>query len=402
MNSSKDNINKVLESGKGSDNEPKPVNSKKTRKRMPVWMLVATDILLAAFCLGIFSLYEIVLPHKLKSEALVVASAKDMQDNNFELPSFDNEDSQAVNASGNVTNTPDKDNSTGQTTDSTSTDKPSRRARTGDFTNYSNTGTDNLSADDADSEAFSAKEKVITEINSYQSDKLQFTTDKIEIGSGNDKITYYLSDIYVTNVKYLKTAFASGTYGKNMTDSAANMAVGNNALLAISGDYYGNSENSVVIRNGILYRSTGNDADVCVIFTDGTMKTYAPEDFDADEVISQGAWQAWTFGPALLDASGNIPDSFNTTDYLYENHPRSAIGYVEPGHFVFVVVDGRSPGYSRGANVNELAQIMIDAGCVAAYNLDGGKSASMVYDGEYVNVPAQGGRDISDIIYLGE
>jgi exopolysaccharide biosynthesis protein len=180
------------------------------------------------------------------------------------------------------------------------------------------------------------------------------------------------------------------------------MAIENKALLAISGDYYGNSEISVVIRNGVLYRSSGNDADVCVLFTDGTMKTYSPEAFDADKLIDQGAWQAWTFGPALLDGNGNILDSFNTTDYIYSENPRCSIGYVAPGHYKFVVVDGRNPGYSKGASLNELAQIMVDEGCMTAYNLDGGKSASMVYDGAYVNQPAQGGRNISDIIYLGE
>lgn len=45
---------------------------------------------------------------------------------------------------------------------------------------------------------------------------------------------------------------------------------------------------------------------------------------------------------------------------------------------------------------------MKDAGCMTAYNLDGGKSAGMVYQGEYVNRSALGGRTISDTIYIGE
>ena len=44
------------------------------------------------------------------------------------------------------------------------------------------------------------------------------------------------------------------------------MAVENNALFAINGDFYGNSERSIVIRNGIKYRDDVNDADVCVLF----------------------------------------------------------------------------------------------------------------------------------------
>jgi exopolysaccharide biosynthesis protein len=180
------------------------------------------------------------------------------------------------------------------------------------------------------------------------------------------------------------------------------MAEENNALLAISGDYYGNGEDGVVIRNGVLYRSDVNEADVCVLFSNGTMKTYSPEDFDADEVIAEGAWQAWTFGPQLLDGSGNILSSFNTTSYINGTNPRCAMGYVSEGHYVFVVVDGRDEGYSKGVTLSELAQIMADTGCKTAYNLDGGKSAAMVYNGDYVNQPADGGRAISDIIYIGE
>ena len=139
---------------------------------------------------------------------------------------------------------------------------------------------------------------------------------------------------------------------------------------------------------------------ICVLFTNGTMKTYAPDEFDADEVIAQSAWQAWTFGPQLLDGKGNILSSFNTTTYLNSTNPRCAIGYITQGHYVFVVVDGREEGYSKGVTLSELAQIMVDAGCNSAYNLDGGKSAAMVYQGEYVNQPADGGRTVSDIVYI--
>lgn len=350
-------------------------------RRMPVWLLMITDILLAAVCIGALLVYQLVLPQRLASEQLVVATAADSEACVFALPDQSNK--------GNDSNTaPDKSNS--------------RRQGHGKITNYSNTDTDHITSDISEGEALHNLKKNITEVNTYKSDHIEFTTNKIELGTYENKITYYISDIYVTSVKYLRTAFALDTFGKNLTGFSADIAKENNALLAISGDYYGNSESSFVIRNGVLYRNARNDADVCVLFTDGTMKTYSPKEFDADTVIAQGAWQAWTFGPALLDGYGNMPDYFNTTDYLYGDQPRTAIGYAAPGHYVFAVVDGRSPGYSRGATLNELAQLMQDAGCVAAYNLDGGKSSSMVYKSNYVNIPYQGGREISDIIFIGE
>ncbi len=239
-------------------------------------------------------------------------------------------------------------------------------------------------------------------VASERNDTADVTVKKCTFGSGEDTVTYYLADIYVTSATQIKTAFANGSYGKNIRSNVDEMAKENNAVLAVSGDYYGNSEDGIVIRNGTLYRDNTTNADICVLFTDGTMKTYSPSEFNADEVIAAGAWQAWTFGPALLDGNGNIPDTFNTNSYIYGNNPRCAIGMIAPGHYVFVVVDGRNKGYSKGVDLTALAEIMADAGCTCAYNLDGGNSSAMYFGDGYISEPSGGGREISDIIYIGQ
>ena len=71
------------------------------------------------------------------------------------------------------------------------------------------------------------------------------------------------------------------------------------------------------------------------------------------------------------------------------------------GHYIFVTVDGRNEGYSKGATLSELAAIMSDEGCMSAFNLDGGKSAMTYFNNSIVNAPDGGGRDLSDIIYIG-
>lgn len=68
---------------------------------------------------------------------------------------------------------------------------------------------------------------------------------------------------------------------------------------------------------------------------------------------------------------------------------------------MFVVVDGRS-STSAGVTMSELAQIMVDLGATTAYNLDGGGSSEMWFNGEVVNSPSNGGeRATSDILYIG-
>ena len=80
------------------------------------------------------------------------------------------------------------------------------------------------------------------------------------------------------------------------------------------------------------------------------------------------------------------------------HNPRAAIGYFAPGHYCFVVVDGRQKGYSEGMSLDELASTLASLGCQTAYNLDGGATAMMVFQGKLVNQPTNGGRTSSDII----
>ncbi|MGB8452147.1 MAG: phosphodiester glycosidase family protein [Anaerocolumna sp.] len=175
-----------------------------------------------------------------------------------------------------------------------------------------------------------------------------------------------------------------------------------NAILAINGDYYGNGGNGVVIRNGEVYRKTKSDEDVCVLYYDGTMKTYSADEFDVDRAIADGAYQAWSFGPELLSDTGSSMTGFTTNSHIKEVNPRSAIGYYEPGHYALVVVDGRQSGYSIGLSLTQFPDLFEKLGCTSAYNLDGGKSSEMSFNDALVNQPSGGGREVSDCIMIKE
>ena len=78
--------------------------------------------------------------------------------------------------------------------------------------------------------------------------------------------------------------------------------------------------------------------------------------------------------------------------------PRAAIGQTGPLSYVLVVAEGR--GESIGVTHEELADFMLGLGCLEAYNLDGGGTAAMVYNGDYYNQLAGSERTTSDIIYF--
>lgn len=366
---------------------------------------ILIDVGLALLVTGIFLLQFYILPRQEEGDGIILGSENGPAA--FELPSGTLTEYEEPQPAGEAETVPGEGGK--------SRPGPGKRSREGGSPDAAggsgksgrgagknpgggNTGTREIESDNTAS-VTRTEVKQETLLHTLSEADIYLTITKTELGEGNDRITYYTADVFLTGVNQLKTAFAKGTYGKNMRETTRQMADDNQALLAVSGDSYGNNEKGVVVRNGVLYRSETNDAEVCVLFTDGTMKIYEPDELIREGVLQQEVWQAWNFGPSLLE-NGKVKSSFQTTSYLNRSNPRCAIGYVEPGHYIFVLVDGRDQGYSKGATMTELAQIMAAEGCVLAYNLDGGKSSAMVYQGGYVNQPADGGRTISDIIYL--
>ena len=110
----------------------------------------------------------------------------------------------------------------------------------------------------------------------------------------------YAADIVVSSSEYIKTAFANGYYGKNVTDKTSSMAEQNNAILAINGDYYGARESGYVIRNGVVFRDTNDGRDLLCVYADGAMRIVNSGDQSAQELVDNGVWQAFSFGPALV------------------------------------------------------------------------------------------------------
>ena len=222
----------------------------------------------------------------------------------------------------------------------------------------------------------------------YRSANINVTITPVK----TDTLSYTIADIYVSDLKYLRTAFGSKGYGTR--GFLADLAQANNAVVALSGDYFSFRQEGVIVRNGVLYRETRFD-DVCVLLSDGRMLTIPNSELDLDELRASSPWQVWSFGPRLLE-NGKARTSFNST--VTRANPRSAIGYVEPGHYYFVQVDGRNKNGSRGMTMGQLAALFEELGCETAYNLDGGETAGIAWMGELLSYAY--GRSVSDIIYI--
>ena len=241
----------------------------------------------------------------------------------------------------------------------------------------------------------------------YTSDDTEISLDTVTQGSGDDTVTYYVAHVALDDATQLRSAFAQDKFGTNITEDTSDIAADHGAILAVNGDYYGFRDTGIVIRNGVVYRDEGAREGLA-FFTDGRVEVYDETATTADELVADGVWNTLSFGPAVVE-DGKVVDGIEDVevDTNVGNHsiqgeqPRTAIGVDDDGNLIIVVVDGRDTGYSRGATMTELAQIMIDQGAVTAYNLDGGGSSTLYFDGEVVNRPSNGGeRGTSDILYV--
>ena len=219
----------------------------------------------------------------------------------------------------------------------------------------------------------------------------------------------HVAEVKADSAEYLKTAFAQGSYGKNVTAATSDIAAGVNAILAINGDYYGAQEKGYVIRNGKLYRSTAvSGREDLVIYKDGSFEIISESEVAAEQLIAKGAVQTLSFGPALLENGAVMVDSDDEVGRAKASNPRTAIGIKADGTYLFVVSDGRTDE-SEGLSLLQLAEFMKTLGAETAYNLDGGGSSTMVFKGSVVNTPTGGGigngsgseRKVSDIVYIG-
>lgn len=240
-----------------------------------------------------------------------------------------------------------------------------------------------------------------TAIGNYSDSKTKITLTKYR--SYDSSI--YVADVTVSDVSDLKTAFAQNTYGRNITEQTSSIASDHQAVLAINGDYYGARQSGYVIRNGQLYRDSSGGNTAAAILSNGDFQFVTEGETSADTLLQDGAWQVFSFGPVLLK-NGTVSVSENEeVGMAMASNPRTAIGRIGKNHYVFVVSDGRTEE-SAGLSLYELASFMKELGVTDAYNLDGGGSSTMVFQGNIINNPTTNGhsfeeRAVSDILYIG-
>nr|WP_312499505.1 phosphodiester glycosidase family protein [Enterococcus sp.] len=260
---------------------------------------------------------------------------------------------------------------------------------------------DNTSAstDDSTEETTASSESVVATDTSYTSDGLKITLTEKRV----DETTVYIADIQTADSSHLQTALAENTYGRNIKETTSAMAAENEAVLAINGDYYGFRSTGFVLRNGTLYRDTANgDTQALVIDQDGNFSIVDESTTSAESLTN--AQQILSFSPALIEDGQIAVSTSAEVSQSMTSNPRTAIGQIGENHYVIIVSEGRTSD-SEGLTLYQLAEQFEELGAATAYNLDGGGSSTLYFNGKVVNQTVGGSdnseeRAVSDILYF--
>ena len=266
-----------------------------------------------------------------------------------------------------------------------------------------------IQSKDSDIKSSKTSKSNLTKSTAQSSDTTYKTDDtSITLSTYREYDTnIYVAEVELSKNAQIETAFAQNSYGKNVTATTSSMAESSAAILAINGDYYGARDNGYVIRDSVIYRSSAKvDQEDLVIYKDGSMKIINESEVSAQELVDEGAVTVLSFGPALVE-NGKV--SVNQNDEVGKamaSNPRTAIAITEDNHYLFIVSDGRTDE-SEGLSLYELATFAASLGAKTVYNLDGGGSSTMYFNGNVVNNPTTNGWDISergvsDIVYISK
>ena len=249
---------------------------------------------------------------------------------------------------------------------------------------------------------------------------------KIEAGRFEDRCDYWTADIVIKDPSQMRTSAATkGGFLSKGTRDGVELCDRINAVIGLNGDFVHGVEKydfGYVVRQGVLYRNNLDTAgkwnshlmDVLLIDEDGDFHVVrrASKGDIRDDMTIEGKriLNSFSFGPALV-LDGKLIKDFEGADTwmnMSQGDPRQRIAFcqVEPLHYKVVCCSGnytnpRTAAKNVGMTMTEFAGLVAKQNVQTAYNLDGGDSVLLYFNGRIVNEkPSQGTRKLQDVIYF--
>ena len=209
---------------------------------------------------------------------------------------------------------------------------------------------------------------------------------------------WYAAHVILDDPDRLQTMFPGGSWGGHATATAANLEVGG-SILMINGDFRDptNAQHLGIVRGGVIINDQPMKKASIGITWEGDLVSTKRK--TVQEVLAMGVRDTLSFGPFLVKKGKAVSHSSQ------EIHPRTFIGQVrrkdDRKEYWFIVADGRWNGYSDGLTHDAMSAILEEKGCYLGFNLDGGGSSVMLFQGRVVNRPSEGEqRENADYLYI--
>jgi len=216
---------------------------------------------------------------------------------------------------------------------------------------------------------------------------------------------YSFAEVKVADGSQLRRAIAENTYGSSVQLYPSDMAKTANAVVAINGDFYAYRSQGITVYQRTMYRFVPAKVDSCFFSSDGKMhfiyRGSMTQESEAQAYIEENDIVfSLAFGPVLVD-NGELKhtDSYPIGE-IDKDYSRAGIGELGELHYLLAVL-GEQNGYARRCNINEFGETLYNKHCINAYTLDGGQTATLVFNNSVFNrVDWDSERTMSDIVYF--
>ena len=227
---------------------------------------------------------------------------------------------------------------------------------------------------------------------------------KTDVSKRTEPRRWFEADVFVRpgSGEFIRSYFYNDRVdGRDRTD-VVEIARAHDLVFAFNGDNYmyrvlRNGHRKImsvgiVLRGGEILHDDAAQKDVSIVpnrdimalYPDASAKVYDYNEITARELYKQGVFDALCFGPILL-RDGELTPQAQRIGKRLGNDPRTGLGLTEKGHYVVIMMEGRSRGTSVGCTLLYLAELFRQKGCGTAFNLDGGGTSSIIFMGECLN-----------------
>ena len=246
------------------------------------------------------------------------------------------------------------------------------------------------------------------------------STISVKTGSGNaGTCDYWYADITLTDASQLRTMAGSknGNFNSFGQMNPLRLSQKANAVVAVNGDCWNSKEKrslGYIVRQGILYQNNLDVGgkwdsllmDVLLIDEDGDFIVLKkPTEGKIPGLLNgKRVLNSFSFGPLLVE-NGEVVTNYHEADCWLDmaaDSPRQRMCICQIDHLRYLVLCCAGPYKDNtGMTLREIAELAASLGAKTAYNLDGGYSTLLYFNGKRINESGSNShRNLMDIIYF--